>query len=847
MTEDLRIDVAIANLNKAVSDINRLGAATNSTFSGIDRKVSQTKTGFRDFGNQIPGISRALNTLASPLTVAGAGIALLGTQFTKAVRTFAQFEQQLSRTGSIVTAGRSAQFTAIAYEKLESAARQLGASSVFTAQQVAEAQQFLAQAGFNTGQILDATEATLNLAASASIDLGKAADIASNVLSQFGKDASELNEVVDILTATTSSANTNVSQLAEAFKFIGPTAAALNVDLTEVSAAVGLLGNSGIQGSLAGRALGTSLANLAAPTGRAKTEIERLGLTFFNTRGEFVGLAGVVEELERALDGVTDQQRVATLSNVFGAEALQEISTLYNEGSENIRKYTEELDKATGIAQQVAEQRLDNLAGSVTKLNSAFQELQIAIGGSQGGVFRALTDSTTGLLQALSQVTQSEGFFRGLADFFTSGGSGTNILALAGGGVLDELIENQQIARGGFEGLTKSVIDFVEEFSISPELVSFGEIENIQRRINIALDQGSITADQYRSIMAQVDVVAKAFADSQADLAEAVEGAGAQSAVAANSMKALQEQLAEVNRLISVADPDSPLFSSLVLQAQELEDQIDEIKAKIERLKLGDISGINIESIDTSGLVLPELSSAINFDVQNIEALTSEALRGFDPLIDAAQRLGVDLDFVLNNFENLGDLSETVNSNFFRLGTVFTDTTEKALQFALSMQQVRDTVVQGLANVGVNALEKFGNAAGLALRGAATAGQALQSAFQSLVQGLLVEVPKLIGIALIQAGIATTPIGIPLVIAGAALVGLSGLLGGLTSSSTASTSPLASGGGAALRTSIVGGLGTQAQAQNLIENNLTIVLETDGITREVVDYIVREEENKNGG
>ena len=684
----------------------------------------------------------------------------------------------------------------------------------------------------------------MNLAASASIDLGKAADIASNVLSQFGKDASDLTEVVDILTKTTASANTNVSQLAEAFKFIGPTASALGIDLAEVSAAVGLLGNSGIQGSLAGRALGTSLANLAAPAGRAKTEIERLGLTFFNAQGEFVGLAGVVEELERALSGVSDQQRIATLSNVFGAEALQEISTLYNEGSESIRAYTEELEKAAGVASEVAEKRLDNLAGSVTKLSSAWQELQITIGDSSGGFVRRAIDRLTNQFRGFAQaISGSNGFIEALDGI---------AFAMLNFGDLDrdmaELIERQQISRQGFEGLTQSVVKFVEEFNISPELVSLGELEDIQRKIKIAVDEGAISYNQYDAIMNQVNTIAKAFATTQKDLQEATEQTAVQTTIAADSMKALQERLSEINKLIATSSPDSPLFSSLVLQAQALEDEIDEIKAKIERLKLGDVSGIRIESLDTSSLVLPELSAGINFDVDNIERLTQGAIAAFDPLADAAQRLGVDLDFVFQNFENFSELADTVGSNFFRLGQTFTSTTQQALEFALAMERVRETAIQGLANAGVSALEKFGNAAGQALRGAESAGQALQNAFSSLIQSLLVEVPKLIGIAMIQQGLLILPAGWPLVLGGAALVGLSGLLGGLTSrSSGPSLSPLSTGNTAGLQSTIVGGLGTQAQAQNLIENNLTIILETDGIAREVLDYQVRDEQNINGG
>ena len=877
MTEDLRIEIALANLNKSVADINKLASTSNTAFGNIDKSVDRTKGKFSDFSSEIPGLGRAFRLLSSPIALAGASIAGIGVVLTDSIRTFSRFEQQLSRTGSIVTAGRSAEFTAIAYEKLERAARELGSSSVFTAQQVAEAQQFLAQAGFNTGQILDSTEATLNLAASASIDLGKAADIASNVLSQFGKDASDLTEVVDILTKTTASANTNVSQLAEAFKFIGPTASALGVDLAEVSAAVGILGNSGIQGSLAGRALGTSLANLAAPAGRAKTEIERLGLTFFNARGEFVGLAGVVEELEGALDGVTDKQRVATLSNVFGAEALQEISTLYNEGSESIRAYTEELERAAGVAAEVAEKRLDNLAGSLTKLNSVWQELQTTIGENSGAI-RAGAETLTNYLAVINQSISGS---RSFMDFIQDIG-----VVLSSGPVnrlTEQLVEQQQILRRGFQGLSNEVSTFLEAFQISPELVTLTELEEITRRADIAAKSAAISYNEYQQILARVNSATLIYNQAQQELAKQQEQQRISALGAANSINVLQDrlsrinkqinevnpndtvfytliaqskevqrqidaiqnrikgissdsiqglrnQLTAINQQINTANPNAPFFTSLVLQAKNLETKIDDINTKIAILKLG-LQDININDIS-----VPEIPVELN-----TPSITEQIADLALPPIDLSVRLKALGD---NTFQ-----ADGLRRIFAQIKEGFDEAEISGAQLKDSLQNLGVAVRSTLGSVAINTFEKFGQAAGLALRGISSASDSLTAAFQSLIQGLLVEVPKLIGVGLIKLGVSRipSPDAIPLLLGGAALVGLSGIAGGLPSGNSPITSPLASGGLSSLQTPIIGGLGSQAQAQPILNVQITTYLESDGIVREVINEIDRTETNINGG
>jgi len=316
-------------------------------------------------------IGEAAKKVAKGVAAIGAAVVAAGGF---AIREFAAFEKGMSDVKAI-TKSTEAQM-----DKLEKQAKKLGRTTKFTALEAAEAQKFLGMAGFQTNEILEALPSTLQLAAAANLDLGRSADIASNILSQFGLESKDTSMLVDVLASTVTSSNTNMEELSEAMKFLGPTAAAFGVSVEEASATVGLLAGRGLKGSLATRALGTALTRLTKPTSEMKKVIGGLGLEVFNASGEFVGMAGMIEELERVTKGMTQQQKQATISTIFGGEAIQEINGLLADGSVRLREYTKELEDSEGAAAQMADTQEDNLVGSFTKLKSAMSGALIELG-----------------------------------------------------------------------------------------------------------------------------------------------------------------------------------------------------------------------------------------------------------------------------------------------------------------------------------------------------------------------------------------------------------------------------------------------------------------------------------
>lgn len=366
----------------AVISVKKLDDAID----GLDKKTTKSTT----------SMSSLLNTLKpSPMMIAAGAFAAVGAGISFATRKTIEFDKQMSAVKAITNA------TDADMASLRETALKFGSSTEFTATQAGKGLEFLGMAGFNAKQSIEALPGVLNLASASGIELGKSADIASNILSQFRKPASETANVVDILAKTVTSSNQNMEQLADAMNYLGPTAAALKIPLSEAAAVTGVMANNGLQGSLGTRALGTSMTRLTKPTKAMKEVMSELNLEFFNEQEEFVGLIGLTKELERATEGMTDKKKASTLATLFGAEAFQEMNILLATGSKGLEEMKSKLDESTGSAQKMADTRLDNLAGDITKLESATEGLAIAFGMELTSGLRGSTQAATDFINLL--------------------------------------------------------------------------------------------------------------------------------------------------------------------------------------------------------------------------------------------------------------------------------------------------------------------------------------------------------------------------------------------------------------------------------------------------------------
>lgn len=290
------------------------------------------------------------------------------------VKVAAQFEQQMAKVAAVSNASDAE------LQKLTATARNLGATTNWSASQAAEGMEFLAMSGFSVEQSIKAMPGMLNLASAGAIDLGSAADIASNVLTGFNLQASETGRLGDVLTNTFTTSNVNLSMLGETMKYVAPVAAATGVSLEQAAAMAGQLGNAGIQGSNAGTALRAVISRLSAPTGAAAKALRDLGIQTKDASGNLRSVPDILADMNNAMEGMGTATKQGITSTVFGLEAASAATVLLgNAGSGSLQKYTESL-KASGTASKVAAKQNATAMGSLRRLNSAVESIGITIG-----------------------------------------------------------------------------------------------------------------------------------------------------------------------------------------------------------------------------------------------------------------------------------------------------------------------------------------------------------------------------------------------------------------------------------------------------------------------------------
>lgn len=262
---------------------------------------------------------------------------------------------------------------------------------------------------------------TLALAAAGGLDLASAADIASNVMSGFnmmsGNVADNMKRVSDVMAAAASSANTDVNQLGQAMSYAAPVANAYGITLEESAAAIGMFSNAGIQGSRAGMTLKNVIAQLGTPVGQTKKKLEALGVSAKDVNPEVNSLADILSNLEKAGVQATDA------IELVGREAGPGFASLLTIGSEELRKYTKELEGAEGAAALMAETMINNLGGDIKMLGSVWETFKLQLFFRQEGFMRDVVQGIASFVEKMTEaipkvekfIKANEGIFKGIA------------------------------------------------------------------------------------------------------------------------------------------------------------------------------------------------------------------------------------------------------------------------------------------------------------------------------------------------------------------------------------------------------------------------------------------------
>ncbi|WP_206611239.1 phage tail tape measure protein [Bordetella avium] len=316
------------------------------------------------------------------------------------IRPGVEFDAKMSKVQALARLDKaSAEMKALRQQ-----ARDLGATTMFSATQAADAQGFLAMAGFNAKAIVDAMPGMLSLAKAGDTDLAQTADIGSNILTGFNLPAEQMNRVGDVLTAAFTRSNTSLYMLGETMKYVAPVAAGVGQDIETVAAMAGKLGDAGIQGSMGGTALRSILGRLAAPPKAAADALDGLGISTKDAAGNLRDVPAILDELHKKTAKMGNAERSGIFKAIAGEEAFSGLQVLVGQaGSGELQKFVATLKQSAGEADKTAGTMADNLVGDLDELSSAWEDVGIQVEELHDSSLRKLVRGLAGVVSNVGE------------------------------------------------------------------------------------------------------------------------------------------------------------------------------------------------------------------------------------------------------------------------------------------------------------------------------------------------------------------------------------------------------------------------------------------------------------
>lgn len=360
-------------------------------------------------------LSSALGTAAKVGVTAIAGAtAAVGAFGKSAVDAGATFSSSMSQVAATMgysvkdlnTQGSEAQKT---FQTLSDFAQEMGSTTAFSASQAADALNYMALAGYDADTSMKMLPNVLNLAAAGGIELASASDMVTDAQSALGLSLDQTSVMVDQMAKASSKSNTSVAQLGEAFLTVGATAKGLSGGTNELSTALGLLADNGIKGAEGGTHLRNIMLAMNPTTSKACDAWEKLGISAYDADGNLRPLQDTFADLNKAMDGMTEQQKTDLLTAMFNKTDLSSINALLATSSERWNELSEAIGDSAGAAEEMENVQLDNLNGDITLFQSALEGVQIAVSEQLTPTLREFVQFGGNGLQSLTEAFKSNG------------------------------------------------------------------------------------------------------------------------------------------------------------------------------------------------------------------------------------------------------------------------------------------------------------------------------------------------------------------------------------------------------------------------------------------------------
>ena len=364
------------------------GEISRSQYDALQREIAETEQALRDLERQAEQSSVALQKIGAAgeklqgvgSAIEGAGqklmpvTAAVGGLSAAALKVASDFDSAMSQVAAVSgAAGKE-------LDALRDKAREMGSRTKFSASEAAEAMNYMAMAGWKTGDMLEGIEGIMNLAAASGEDLATTSDIVTDALTALGLSAADSGHFADILAAASSNANTNVSMMGETFKYCAPVAGALGFTAEDTAEAIGLMANAGIKSSQAGTAMRTMLTSLTGEVTFVGDAFGELTVQTVNADGSMRSLGDILGDCRAAFAQMSEAERAANAEALVGKNAMSGFLAVMNAAPGDIEKLNNAINNCDGTAERMAQTMEDNLAGQLTILKSQLEELAISIG-----------------------------------------------------------------------------------------------------------------------------------------------------------------------------------------------------------------------------------------------------------------------------------------------------------------------------------------------------------------------------------------------------------------------------------------------------------------------------------
>lgn len=354
--------------------LKELETQANQSATAV-QKIAATGESLKTTGDNISNAGKKL----LPVTAAVTGLG------TASVTTAANFESSMSQVQATMGITKDSMSTldgqsVNTMDALSNLAKEMGASTAFSATECAEALNYLALAGYSTQEMADTLPTVLNLAAAGGIDLASASDMVTDAMSALGMETSEADTMVDQMAKTASTTNTSVAQLGEGILTIGATAKSIKGGTAELNTALGILANNGIKGAEGGTHLRNIILSLQNPTDQAAAKMQELGVSVYDSEGNMRSMNDILGDLNTSMEGMTSEDKANIISTIFNKTDLSSVNALLANTGSTWDSLQSSIENSAGAAQQMADTQLDNLQGQLTLLKSALEGLAISFG-----------------------------------------------------------------------------------------------------------------------------------------------------------------------------------------------------------------------------------------------------------------------------------------------------------------------------------------------------------------------------------------------------------------------------------------------------------------------------------